>query len=574
MSVDNLPKPKELNYLPDDFKVTTWSKLKPYFSELENRAIDSVADLEKWILDRSEVDAVVGEDFRWRYIRLSQNSEDQQANELFQYAVQELTPKVSVAENELNKKLVNSPFLKDLNPDKYYIYARGVENEVKLFREENIELHTKEQLKSKEFGAILSQMLIEVDGKEMTLQQAGQYLEETDRELRKTVYLKIQERLSQDSEKLNSLFDELRAIRHQMALNAGFDNYRDYKFQEMGRFDYEVKDCENFHDSISEVVLPVMESMLEFRKEALGVDQLKPWDLAVDTSGKAPLRPFENTRGLIDKSIEVLTGVHPYFGRGLEIMDKMDRLDLDSRKGKHPGGYNMSLLYSGVPFIFMNAANSMVDLHTLMHESGHAVHALLTHSYDLTSAKNVPSEVAELASMSMELLSMDHWDVFFDNADDLRRAKIYQLQGVLKTLPWVATIDKFQHWLYVNHSHTREEREAAWLQIYNEFSPAIVDKSGLEKYSKHLWHRQLHIFEVPFYYIEYGMAQLGAIAIWKRYRENPTEALEDYIQALKLGYTKKIGEIYAAAGIEFNFSSEYVNELAQFVQEELDKVLN
>lgn len=573
MSVDNLPKPKKLRYLPDDFKVTTWSKLKPYFSELENREIHSVKDLERWVLDRSEMEAVFGEDFSWRYIRISQNSEDSQANELFQYAVQELLPKISVVENELNKKLVNSPYLEKLDPDTYYIYTRSVENEVKLFREENIALSTKVQLKSKEYGAMLSQMQVKVKGKDMTLQQASNLLEETDRALRESVYMKIQKRLSQDKDSLNQLFDELKSLRHQMAQNAGFENYRDYKFEALGRFDYEVKDCEDFHQSISEVIVPLMEQMLAYRKEELGVDRLKPWDLVVDTSGKAPLRPFTDTGELVHKSVEVLNRVHPYFGQGLQIMDKMERLDLDSRKGKHPGGYNMPLMYTGVPFIFMNAANSIVDLHTLMHESGHAVHALLTHHYDLTAAKNVPSEVAELASMTMELLSMDHWNVFFENEDDLKRAKIYQLQSVLKTLPWVATIDKFQHWLYVNHDHTIAEREAAWMSIYNEFSPDIVDKSGLEEYSKNLWHRQLHIFEVPFYYIEYGMAQLGAIAIWKRYREQPEQALEDYINALRLGYTKKIGEIYAAAGIEFNFSTDYVKELAQFVQSELDKVL-
>lgn len=248
-------------------------------------------------------------------------------------------------------------------------------------------------------------------------------------------------------------------------------------------------------------------------------------------------------------------------------------LDLESRKGKRPGGYNMPLHLSGIPFIFMNATNSLNDMRTLMHESGHAIHSLLTHDYELSSAKRVPSEVAELAAMTMELLSMDHWDIFFENEDDLRRAKIGQLENVLKVLPWIATIDKFQHWIYTNPDHNRSERRATWLKILQDFSSAEVDRSGLQQYSEYLWHKQLHLFEVPFYYVEYGMAQLGAIAIWKKYREEPESAIKQYIEALKMGYTRPIKEIYAEAGINFDFSQEYVSELGKFVKEELVRLM-
>jgi len=566
-------KPKQLQYLPDDFKVTTWSKLKPYFTELVNRNLKSVEDLQQWIKDVNELEAIVEEDFAWRYIRLSQNSEDTSASEIYQYAVEELMPKITPAQDALNKKLVASEFLNKLPQKDYFIYVRGVKNAAKLFRKENIPLATQEQLKAKEYGSILSKMSVEVNGKEMTLQQARTFLEETDRDLRESVYRKVNDRLKEDREVLDNLFDELIAIRHQIALNAGFSNYRDYKFAAMGRFDYEVKDCYDFHDSVAKEVVQITSDMLVHRKKALGLETIRPWDLSVDTSGKAPLRPFEGTDELTTKSAKVLGDLHPFFGDTLNLMQRMERLDLGSRKGKHPGGYNMPLYYSGVPFIFMNSANSFRDMHTLMHEAGHAVHAMLTHSYDLVSSKSVPSEVAELAAMTMELITMDHWDTFFENADELRRAKVEQLEGALKTLPWVATIDKFQHWIYTNPDHSQEERVEAWMKISKEFSSDLVDKSGLEDYSTHLWHRQLHLFEVPFYYIEYGMAQLGAIAIWKRFRENPEQALEGYISALKLGYTKKIGDIYSAAGIEFSFNQKYVAELAEFVKGELGKVM-
>lgn len=567
-----IPQPRKLQFLPDDFRITVWSKLKPYYDELLKRRIRSVEELETWIRDLNELDAVVGEELRWRYIRLTQNSEDERATELYDYAVQELSPKISLMEHKLNQKLVDSAQTPKLAPATYHIYLREKKKDIRIFREENIPLITREQLLSKEYGSLFSKMTVEVKGETLTLQQASALLEETDRDLREEVYFKIQERMKADRELLESLFDELLAIRHDIARNAGFKNYRDYKFVELGRFDYSVSDCTDFHQSIETEVVPLTNKMFLDRKEKLGYSRLKPWDLQVDPSGKPPLKPFRDAAELVDRSVRALATLDPYFGTCLETMDHMGRLDLDSRKGKHPGGYNMPLPYSGVPFIFMNATSTLSDLHTLMHEAGHAVHALLTRHYELTTSKEVPSEVAELASMSMELLSMDHWNLFF-SPEDLQRAKIQQLEGVVKTLPWVATIDEFQHWLYTHPTHNREARKQAWNAIYSKYTSEQIDREGTEDYADYLWHRQLHLFEVPFYYIEYGMAQLGAIAIWKRFRENPGIALDDYKKALSLGYTKTIGEIYETAGIAFNFQKEYVHELAAFVNQQLDKIL-
>lgn len=568
-----LQQEKERAFVPKEFKVTTWSKLKPYYSELLKRPIGSVKDLEQWIKDKSELDAVVSEAFSWRYIKITVNSTDERAEALYQYAVQELAPKISTFEHALNQKLVASPFAGQLDPDQYGIHLREIRNAVNLFQEDNIPLATDIQMKSKEYVKIFSEMTIGVDGKQMTLQKASSLLEETDRNYREAVYHKIHQRILQDTEQLENLFDRLLDMRHRIALNSGFNNFRDFKFQALGRFDYEVEDCYDFHESIRSEIVPLIDELNRYRKESLHLDQLRPWDLFVDPIGDTPLRPFETIDELLDKVVFSLSHIHPEFGRVISILRENGHLDLETRPAKRPGAYNMPLHLTGLPFIFMNATNSLSDMRTLMHEAGHAVHSYLTRHYKLKSAKRVPSEVAELAAMSMELLTMEHWSVFFPNEEDLRRAKVAQLEYVLKVLPWIATIDKFQHWIYTNPGHSREERVQNWMSIMQEFNSTIIDHSGLEKYSAHLWHKQLHIFEVPFYYIEYGMAQLGAIALWKQYREHPAQAVENYLSALKLGYTKNIREIYRTAGIEFNFSREYVSQLGAFVKQELDALL-
>lgn len=564
----------ERAFVPKEFKVTTWSRLQPYYRDLLKRQIHTKQELEQWLKDKSELDAVVSEAFSWRYIKITVDSTDDKAESLYQYAVQELAPKITALENELNEKLVNCPYITQLKDGQYLIHLRSIRNAVNLFRKENIPLATEIQLKSKEYVKIFSEMTIGVDGKQMTLQKASSLLEEPSRTYREEVYHKIHARLLEETAPLDDLFDTLKEMRHQMAKNAGFENFRDFKFKALGRFDYEVRDCEDFHHSIQTEIVPLVDELNAYRKETLQLQQLRPWDLFVDPTGDQPLRPFRTIEELVEKSTTCLYKVHPEFGQTLEIMSELGHLDLDSRPGKRPGGYNMPLHLTGIPFIFMNATTSLSDMRTLMHEAGHAVHSRLTNHYKLKTAKRVPSEVAELAAMSMELLTMEHWDVFFEDPEELRRAKINQLEYVLKVLPWIATIDKFQHWVYTHPDHQQEDRQEAWMQIMKSFNSPTIDHSGLEHYLEHLWHKQLHIFEVPFYYIEYGMAQLGAIAIWKRYRETPDAAIKDYLNALKLGYTRNVREIYQAAGIEFNFSRSYVSELGAFIKAELKALID
>lgn len=559
-------------YLPEDFKVTTWDALAPYLTELKDREINNADNLTQWMKDRSEVESVLSEDMAWRYIKMTCDTANEELVKSYQDFVQNISPKVAPLDNELNLKLYNHPNFKELDTKRFHIYLRGLSREIEMFREENIPLFTELQMKSQEYGAISGAQTIEHNGEELTLQQAAVLLKDGDRELRKSVYLKIGDRRLQDKDKLNEIFNDLVSKRHQVALNAGYKNYRDYKHDAMGRFDYTPQDCFAFHQSIKQHVVPLMDEFHKERKAQLGVDTLKPWDLAVDPEGKAPLKPFIGGEDLLEKSIQCFSKLNPYFGECLKTMRAMKHLDLVSRKGKAPGGYNYPLAESGVPFIFMNATSTMRDMITMVHEGGHAVHSFLTKDMEYNFEKSTTSEVAELASMSMELITMDYWDVYFESEDEMKRAKKEHLQDALSTFPWVATIDKFQHWCYENHSHTVAERDEAWQKIMDEFGSTVVDWTELDEFKKYTWHKQLHVFEVPFYYIEYAMAQLGAIAVWKNYKESPQKGLEGYKAALKLGYTKTIGEIYEAGHIKFDFSSSYIKELVEFVKGELDQL--
>jgi oligoendopeptidase F len=560
------------SFLPEHFSLTDWATLEPYFIQLCERKINSGQDLEQWLKDMSEMEAFISEDACWRQVRMTCDTENKTLEEAFNFFFMEIQPKIQPYADILNKKLVECPFTKELDQEKYFTYLRSVKKSIDLFREANIPLQAEAAVLQQQYGTIAGKMMIEQDGQEYTLQQAGKFLESEDRNVRETVYKKIAERRLVDKEPLNELFSKLVALRHQVALNAGFSNYRDYKFAEMGRFDYTPASCFQFHEAVKKEVVPLVNQIYKEQQHRLGLDTMRPWDTEAEPAGIEPLRPFTDGRDLLDKSIKCLDALNPFFGDCLRKMDALNHLDLDSRKGKAPGGYNMPLAESGAPFIFMNAASQMSDLTTMVHEGGHAIHSFLAHELELTGFKEYPTEMAEVASMSMELFTMDHWDVFFDNEEEMKRAKRHQLERVITIFPWIATIDKFQHWVYENPGHSIEERKENWLRILNEFATSAIDYSGLEAFRSYNWQRQLHLFEVPFYYIEYGIAQLGAIGMWKQYRDNPEKALENYMKGLSLGGTKTLPELYAAAGIDFDFSPEKISELMIFVKNELEKL--
>lgn len=557
-------------FIAEDLDLRTWEDIQPYFLDLKDREINSKEDFIHWLKDRSELDAILEENSAWRYIKMTVDTRDQELSQAYTYFVTEIQPKLSPLDDELNRKMMSFPYAKELisQPD-YAIYFRSVQKDLDLFREANIPLEAEISEQSQQYGAISAAQMIEFRGEKMTMQKAALFMKDQDENVRKEVFKLTGERRLQDNEKLDELYSSLVAKRHQIALNAGFENFRDYKFQALGRFDYTKNDCFNFHDSIKKHIVPLVKSIQEKQAKLLNVEKLNPWDLEVDPQGRPALKPFETGKELLNGTVDMFNKIDPYFGECIETMNEMGHLDLESKEGKAPGGYNYPLYEIGVPFIFMNAVGAHRDLVTMVHEGGHAIHSFLSRNLELTGFKNLPSEVAELASMSMELLSMEQWERFFPKAEDLKRAKTEQLETILKILPWVATIDEFQHWVYENPAHTVEDRQAKWEQITKDYGTGMVDWTGYEDYKARSWQRQLHLFEVPFYYIEYGIAQLGALAVWKNSKRNLPETIKQYKNALSLGYTRQIPEIYATAGIEFNFSDDYVKELAEFVAKEL-----
>ncbi len=561
-------------FIGENLQLTGWDDVNPFYDDLLNRPINNADDLRQWLLDRSELESYLSENFAWRYIRMTCDTANEELVNRLNFFIEKIQPPMTAYGNDLDLKLVNSSYVSQLTDEGMVVMLRSVKQAIAIFRDENIPLQTEIQTEERKYGAIVGAMTVTIDGRELTLPEAGDLLQSTDRAVRENAWRKIWERRYKDHDALDQLFDRLRGLRHRVAQNAGFANFRDYSFAALGRFDYTPQDCFNFHASVAESVVPLLNELAEGRNEKLrrfdsSVLTLRPWDTKVDAEGRPPLKPFATGADLVEKTIACLERLDGELADDLRIMRAMGHLDVESRKGKAPGGYNYPLEEIGVPFIFMNATSSLRDLVTMVHEGGHAVHSFLTRDLPLKAYRNPPMEVAELASMSMELLTMDHWDVFFDKPDDLRRAKLQHLESIIETLPWVATIDKFQHWIYENPQHTVAERRENWLRIYEQFADSVTDWTGFAYYKEAIWQRQLHLYEVPFYYIEYGIAQLGAIGVWRNYRRDPQVGLAGYKQALRLGYKAPIRDIYAAAGVPFDFSPEHIRALMGFLYEEI-----
>ncbi|MBK7130774.1 MAG: M3 family oligoendopeptidase [Crocinitomicaceae bacterium] len=554
---------KKRIFLKDDLVINSYNDVKPYFDALLDEKIENAVAFRNWLHKSSELEAVLEEDMAWRYIRMTIDTTNQDAAKAYETFVNEINPPVSAASNLLNKKLFDCPYKNELKDQADIILLKKVESAIKIFREENIELFSKTQNLAQDYSTTIGKQTITYNGQELTSPQAARFLKDPDRTVRKEVFDLLFERKNQDNEILEDIFDQLVKIRHEIALNAGFKNFRDYKFEEMNRFDYSVQDCLDFHQSVEKFIVPVYKNIQEEKLKKFGFEKFKPWDLSADPDGKAPLKPFTTGDDLTTKTIQAFSKMDTYFSDCIATMKEMGHLDLESKKGKAPGGYNYPLYEIGIPFIFMNAAGTDRDVITMVHEGGHAIHSFLTKDLELTAYKSFPSEVAELASMSMELLSMKYWEIFYPQHDDLKRARKEHLESILSVLPWIATIDAFQHWIYENPNHTREQRKEKWLETSKRFGTGLTDWSGYESGRDYSWHKQLHLFEVPFYYIEYGFAQLGALSVWKNSLSDEQKAIQQYKDGLSLGYTKGIKEIYQAAGVSFDFSAQNMKSLAE-----------
>ena len=554
---------------------TIWENIEPYTSDLLQRELSCSGCLESLIADASELSEHVSEAGALLYIEMTCDTENEDKKVAFLTFVSQVSPKLSEFSDALNRRIVNHPSVEEL-PERYDLMLRAIRTDVEIFREENIPLGVRETELVTESQSITGAMTVDFNGEEMTFPQMGSFLESNDRSERESAWVAMSERRMQDHDRLSQIFDELIGIRHQMALNAGFESYTDFMFKARHRFDYTVEDCLEFHNSVESVCMPILREINQERSKGLGIGDLRPWDVnektgsGPDIHGRSPLRPFKTVDEMVKGLSEMFSDISEDLGGMFERLVEMDTLDLDTRKGKAPGGYQYYLEKSRVPFIFMNAAGLQSDLETMIHEAGHAFHSLYCGHLELIGERDYPIEFAEVASMSMELLTQPWWNKFFD-AEEANRARRTHLEGVVFLLPWIATIDSFQHWIYANPSHTREERAQVWQSIRDRFG-SEMDWGDYTDFRGLSWQQQGHLFGAPFYYIEYGIAQLGSLQLWKTQMKDPQKALDDYANAMRLGNTRTLPDLLSAADIKLGFDERHFTSLMGDVEEALSEL--
>jgi len=563
------------SFVPDDFDATKWENIAPLSDDLLERKLSCSNCLEELISDSSKLAEHVSETGALLYIGMTCDTESEEKKAAFLEFMSNIRPKLSEFSDALNRRIVGHPSANDL-PSRYDLMLRGMKTDVEIFRKENIPLGVRQTELVTESQTINGAMTVIFDGEEKTFPQMSKYLESNDRFQRQAAWMAMSARRMEDNERLSEIFDELISIRHQMALNAGFESYTEFMFRAMHRFDYTIEDCLEFHQSVESVCMPILAQINNDRCEGLGISELSPWDVnekggsGPDIHGRDPLRPFETVDEMVEKLSEMFHEISDDLGEKFDKLVEMDTLDLDTRKGKAPGGYQYYLEKSRVPFIFMNAAGLQGDLETMIHEAGHAFHSLYCGHLELIDERDYPIEFAEVASMSMELLTQPWWDKFYDSGE-ASRARRTHLEGVVFLLPWIATIDSFQHWIYANPGHSREERAEVWLSIRDRFG-SEMDWTGHTDFRELSWQQQGHLFGVPFYYIEYGIAQLGSLQLWKTQMSDPQKALDDYSSAMSLGNTRTLPDLFSAANIKLGFDEGHFLSLMGTVETALSEL--
>ena len=547
-----------MNFIHDDIDGASWESIEPYMNDLRDRPLSCSNCLETFIADRSNLSEVISEARARLYIDMTCHTDDEDIQKAWMAFVENVQPKLSEYSDILNRRLIEHKAVQEL-PERFDILVKGLKTDIEIFREENIPLNTQATKLVTEYNEICGAQMVEFDDEQKTFAQMAIYLENTERSIREAAWKAVSERRFEDNERISEIYDELIQIRHQIATNAGYEGFQQYMFASMHRYDYTIEDCLEFHDSIESVCQPLRLRTDEEREQELGLGSLRPWDMGVDVKGRPPLQPFNEVQEMVDGCSRIFHTMSEELGNYFDQLDTNDCLDLDSRKGKAPGGYQYYLQKSRMPFIFMNAAGTQRNVETMIHEAGHAFHSFYSGHLDLIHERDSPIEFAEVASMSMELLTHPHWEEFYDakNADRARRK---HLEDIISFMPCMATIDAFQYWVYANPNHSREERAERWLELAELFGPK-VDMSGVEEIHKVSWQRQGHLFGVPFYYVEYGIAQLGALQMWKYHRRDTEDALTRYKAGLSLGYTRGLTELFEASGLELSFSESYVGSL-------------
>ncbi|MBI5179267.1 MAG: M3 family oligoendopeptidase [Nitrospinae bacterium] len=569
MQNNELLKPFPRTFVSMDFAITDAASLKPWVDILLERPLSSLADLKAWIEDWSELEGVIGEDSNLRYVAMTCDTKDPKKTEAYLYFVREIQPQLTEWDNALKKKYYASPFRKELDAVEFGRLDRMFSVSIELFTEKNIPLDVQLAEMSQQYQQTTGAWTVEFDGKKQTMPQMSRYLYRTDRPLREQAWRATGERRLADAPALEGLFDRMAKTRHEYAQNLGLKDYREYSFKAKLR-DYTPEDCLQFHDAIEKAAVPLMRKIAEKRRMEMGLPALRPWDMHVDPLGRPPLEPFKEVKQLQDGTGRIFGKIDPRLERMYGAITGM--MDLDSRDGKAPGGYQTTFEERRVPFIFTNAAGLHGDVTTLLHEGGHAFHTISCRALPMIWYRHAGMEFSEVASMTQELFGNGFVAEFYRDEEQAKRAMFEQWERVVDIFPWVATVDAFQQWIYTNPGHTRDQRAAAWLKISQRFEIGL-DWSGLNPdVKKYSWHRQLHIFEVPFYYIEYAIAQLGALQLYRMFRENPRKAVDSYLAALALGGSRPPKELFEAAGIRFDFSHGMLSGLMAMAEEELEKL--
>ena len=554
---------------PAAFARAKWEDVAPYFDELAARPLDE-STVESWLQAWSTLEELVTEAAAQAMIAYTIDTSDPAKESDHLRFSTELLPKVEERSVELARRLVALGY----STQQLDTTLRRFRTAIEIFREENVPIFSELEELSARYQRITGSMTAEWEGEERPLPQLQPFLKSPDRAVRERAYRAATQPYMEEHGALVGLFDRMYALRQNAARNAGFANYRDYIFPAKFRFDYTPADCERFHEAIERTATPAVARMLEHRRERLGIDVLRPWDLGVDPHRTAPIRPFRDSDEFMRTSAKVFDSVDGELGEQFRTMMDERLLDLDSRKGKAPGGYCETLHYRGRPFIFMNAVGLVDDVMTLLHEAGHAFHAFAAHAQPLIWQRHPGSEAAELASMSMELLAAPHLSRpvgFFSERDHLR-AWLEHLEDILLSLAHIASVDAFQNWIYTSEEGgDATARDQAWLRIRSRFERG-VDWSGLEQERIARWYRQLHIFLYPFYYIEYGIAQIGALQVWRNSLRDPVKAVAHYREALALGATSGLPEMYRAAGATFSFDPRLIGELVELVEEQSGRI--
>lgn len=547
------------SFLPADFAAGDVSAVEERFLQLESRTLDSITALERFLLDESTLHSHVTAEVARRYIRMTCHTNDAEARERFLAMEREVVPRVKVLGDKLDQRFLASPALDRLDSKRYGLLIKKRRAAREIFREANTALQTQESELQTRQQEIMGALVVPFDGKELTVQQMAPFQENQDRALRERAWRAVVETRRASWTELAGIYDRMIGLRTRIASNAGFPSYTPYRFRELQRFDYSPETCRTFHRAVELAVVPAVTRLDAERKRKLGVDRLRPWDLEVDPDGAPPLMPFATEQELVTLVKKVFAAVDPRFVAEFELLEKGNLLDLMSRKGKAPGGYQYTLEDVRMPFVFANAVGLHHDVQTLLHEGGHAFHALLAREEPLLAYRESPIEFAETASMSMELMGLERLACVYA-PNDVARVEKKHLEGVLRILTWIATIDAFQHWVYDHPTHTHAEREAKWLELGRRFSPS-VDYTGIEDALAWQWTKQPHLFLHPFYYIEYGIAQIAALQVWQRFRSDPAGAVAAYRSGLALGGSRPLPELFAATGVRFDVGEKMLQSL-------------